>query len=45
MKALSMDMRERIVLAYQCGEGSQEEIGSRFGVSRAVVGKLVRQKR
>lgn len=45
MKALSMDIRERIVLAYECGEGSQEEIGRRFGVSRALVGKLVRQKR
>ena len=45
MKALSMDIRERIVGAYERGEGTQEEIGERFGVSRALVSKLVRQKR
>lgn len=42
---LSMDLRERIVDAYEKGEGSQAQIGKRFAVSRSVVGKLVRQKR
>jgi len=42
---LSMDLRERIVDAYEKGEGSQAQIGKRFSVSRSVVGKLVRQKR
>lgn len=45
MKALSVDLRERIVAAYLAGEGSQEELGERFSVSRSVVGKLVRQFR
>ena len=45
MQSLSMDLRERIVAAYEAGEGSQAQIGARFSVSRAVVGKLVRQKR
>lgn len=42
---LSADLRERIVDAYEQGEGSQAVIGKRFAVSRSVVGKLVRQKR
>ena len=45
MRALSLDLRERIVAAYENSEGSQEVIAERFSVSRAVVGKLVRQKR
>lgn len=45
MRALSLDLRERIVSAYENSEGSQEAIAQRFSVSRAVVGKLVRQQR
>ena len=45
MRALSLDLRERIVAAYENSEGSQESIAKRFSVSRAVVGKLVRQQR
>ena len=45
MRALSLDLRERIVAAYENSEGSQEAIAERFSVSRAVVGKLVRQQR
>lgn len=41
---LSLDLRERIVDAYEKGEGSQAEIAQRFAVSRSMVGKLVRQK-
>ena len=44
MGPLSLDLRERIVAAYEANEGSQDEIGRRFSVSSAVVGKLVRQK-
>lgn len=45
MEALSMDLRERIVAAYEGQEGSYEVLAARFSVSRAVVGKLVRQAR
>lgn len=45
MRALSMDLRERIVSAYQKREGSYKVLAARFTVSRAVVGKLVRQQR
>lgn len=45
MRALSMDLRERIVVAYRKGEGSYKVLAARFAVSRAVVGKLVRQQR
>jgi transposase len=45
MRPLSLDLRERIVAAYEAGEGSQTEIGRRFSVTAQVVGKLARQKR
>lgn len=45
MKALSQDLRERIVSAYEAGEGSYVVISVRFSVGPTVVGKLVRQKR
>jgi transposase len=45
MKALSLDLRERIVAAYEAGDVSFAEVGRRFSVSGKVVGKLVRQKR
>jgi transposase len=45
MRSLSMDLRERIVAAYHNKEGSYTELAKRFAVSRAVVGKLVRQQR
>ncbi len=45
MKPLSQDLRERIVAAYEAGEGSHEVIAARFKVGPTVVGKLVRQKR
>jgi transposase len=45
MRPLSLDLRERIVAAYEAGEGSQAEIGRRFSVTAQVVGKLARQKR
>lgn len=45
MRPLSLDLRERIVAAYEAKEGSHEQIGRRFSVSGRVVGKLVQQKR
>ena len=39
-----MDLRKRIVAAYEANEGSYSVLAVRFSVSRAVVGKLVRQK-
>lgn len=45
MSPLSGDLRERIVEAYEAGEGSYEVIAARFKVGITVVGKLVRQKR
>lgn len=45
MKPLSLDLRQRIVAAYENGEGSHEALSARFAVSKALVGKLVRQHR
>lgn len=44
-KALSLDLRERILQAYDHGEGSQEEVADRFKVSYGMVKKLVQQRR
>lgn len=44
MRALSLDLRERIVSSYENGEGSHAALARRFAVSKALVGKLVRQK-
>lgn len=45
MRSLSMDLRRRVVAAYRNKEGSYVVLAARFAVSRAVVGKLVRQER
>lgn len=45
MRSLSMDLRRRVVAAYRNKEGSYAVLAARFSVSRAVVGKLVRQER
>lgn len=45
MRPLSLDLRERIVAVYESTGSTLAEIGRRFSVSGAVVGKLVRQKR
>ena len=45
MRTLSMDLRERIVSAYENKEGTHLALAKRFSVSKAVVGKLVRQQR
>jgi transposase len=45
MKAYSIDLRQRVVSAYEQGEGSISEIASRFGVCPAFVKKMLRQWR
>lgn len=45
MKAYSLDLRQRVVHAYEQGEGSIAEIASRFGVCTAFVKKMLRQWR
>lgn len=45
MQAYSLDLRHRVVQAYEQGEGSITEIASLFGVSTAFVKKMLRQWR
>lgn len=43
-KPLSLDLRERIVAAYDAEEGSREEVAKRFKVSLGMVKKLLAQR-
>lgn len=45
MKAYSLDLRQRVVQAYERGEGSISEVAARFGVCPAFVKKMLRQWR
>lgn len=45
MKAYSLDLRQRVVHAYEQGEGSVSEIATRFGVSTAFVKKMLKRWR
>jgi transposase len=45
MKTLSLDLRERILAAYDGGDGTREEVGRRFRVSTGMVKKLLQQRR
>ena len=45
MKTLSLDRRERILVSYDSGEGTREEIAERFRVSLGMVKKLLQQRR
>src|ERR1700761_4880202 len=44
-KTLSLDLRARILAAYDAEQGSREEIGRRFRVSTGMVKKLLQQRR
>jgi len=44
MATLSVDLRERIVSAYDKGEGTRDEIARRFRVSLGMVKKLLQQR-
>ena len=45
MSALSTDLRQRVVNAYDAKEGSREQIADRFAVSCSWVRKILRQRR
>jgi transposase len=45
VKAHSMDLRERVVAACDCGEGTREEIAKRFRVGVAWVYRLLQRRR
>lgn len=45
MKTLSLDLRERIVEAYDAQTNTREEIALRFRVSLGMVKKLIQQRR
>lgn len=45
MNTLSLDLRERILAAYDARKGTREEVGRRFRVSTAMVKKLLLQRR
>jgi len=42
MKAISMDLRKRIVAAYKRGEGTQKALARRFAISKASVERYLR---
>ena len=44
-KTTSLDLRERILAAYDEGEGTREDIAKRFRVSLGMVKKLIQQRR
>lgn len=45
MKTISLDLRERILAAYDGGDGTRAEMGRRFRVSTGMVKKLLQQRR
>ena len=45
MRTISLDLRERIVTAYDNKEGTREDIAKRFCVSLGMVKKLLQQRR
>ena len=45
MKTISLDLRERILAAYDDDEGTREEVARRFRVSLGMVKKLLQQRR
>lgn len=45
MKTLSLDLRERILAAYDAGHDTRESVAARFRVSLGMVKKLLQQRR
>ena len=45
MRVLSMDLRQRIVVACDQGDGTQPQVAKRFAVSLGMVKKLLAQRR
>ena len=44
-KAISLDLRERILAAYDKEESTREQVAKRFAVSLGMVKKLIQQRR
>jgi transposase len=44
-QTISLDLRERILAAYDAGEGTREDVARRFLVSLGMVKKLLQQRR
>lgn len=44
MKTLSLDIRERIVAAYDRGDGTRLQLAERYNVSESMVKKLLKQR-
>jgi transposase len=45
MKAYSLDLRERVVAAYEAGQITIKDVAGRFSVGETFVKKMLRQKR
>jgi len=45
MKTLSLDLRERILAAYDADEGTRQDIANRYRVSLGMVKKLLQQRK
>lgn len=45
MKAYSIDLRQRVVTAYEAGQTTIKEVAERFSVGETFVKKMLRQKR
>ena len=45
MKAYSLDLRQRVVAAYEKGKGSIAQVAEQFNVGQSFVKKMLRQKR
>lgn len=45
MKALSLDLRERIVASYDAGDCTRQDVARRYRVSLGMVKKLLQQRR
>lgn len=45
MKTISMDLRERIVTAYDRGDETRQQVAERYNVSLGLVKKLLQQRR
>lgn len=45
MATLSYDLRERIVAAYDRGDGTRQQVADRYNVSLGMVKKLLQQRR
>ena len=45
MKAYSLDLRQRVVAAYEKGKGSITQVAEQFNVGQTFIKKMLRQKR